>query len=120
MLMQTMEERPSPTRLDFLEKRVDERFDHVDAEFVRIDKRFDQVDQRFEQVDKRFDQVDRQFEQIDKRFDQVAATFARVDDDIRELRGDVKSVQRAVLYGFITTSGIMVTGFLTLAGLQLF
>jgi archaellum component FlaC len=106
MLMQTMEERPTETRLDFLEKRMDERFDHVGAELTRIDNRFDQVDA--------------EFTRIDKRFDQVTENFARVDTDIRELRGDVKSVQRSVLYGFITTSGIMVTGFLTLAGLQIF
>lgn len=48
----------------------------------------------------------------------VAEGFQRVDSDIRELRGEVKSVQRTMIYGFITLSGIMVTGFLTLAGLQ--
>ena len=48
----------------------------------------------------------------------VAEGFQRVDADIRELRGEVRSVQRTMMYGFITLSGIMVTGFLTLAGLQ--
>jgi hypothetical protein len=48
----------------------------------------------------------------------VAEGFQRIDSDIRELRGEVKSVQRTMMYGFITLSGIMVTGFLTLAGLQ--
>ena len=48
----------------------------------------------------------------------VSEGFQRVDADIRELRGEVKSVQRAMIQGFITLSGIMVTGFLTLAGLQ--
>lgn len=48
----------------------------------------------------------------------VSDGFNRVDADIRELRGEVKSVQRTMMYGFITLSGIMVTGFLTLAGLQ--
>jgi hypothetical protein len=48
----------------------------------------------------------------------VSEGFRRVDTDIRELRGEVKSVQRTMMYGFITLSGIMVTGFLTLAGLQ--
>ena len=31
-------------RLDHFEKRVEERFDHVDAEFLRIDKRVDRMD----------------------------------------------------------------------------
>ncbi|HYG96963.1 MAG TPA: hypothetical protein VD741_07625 [Solirubrobacterales bacterium] len=59
-------------------------------------------------------------ERLDDLKDQVVAGFQRVDADIRELRGEVKSVQRIVIYGFITQSGIMVTGFLTLAGLQIF
>jgi hypothetical protein len=59
-------------------------------------------------------------ERLDDLKDQVVLGFARVDSDIRELRGEVKSVQRTMIYGFITMSGIMVTGFLTLAGLQVF
>jgi len=50
----------------------------------------------------------------------MVAGFQRVDADIRELRGEVKSVQRTMLYGFVTMSGVMTTGFLTLADLQIF
>jgi len=57
---------------------------------------------------------------LDDLKDQMVAGFNRVDADIRELRGEVKSVQRTMMYGFITLSGIMATGFLTLAGLQIF
>lgn len=57
-------------------------------------------------------------ERLDDLKDQMVAGFQRVDSDIRELRGEVKSVQRTMIYGFIALSGIMVTGFLTLAGLQ--
>lgn len=57
---------------------------------------------------------------LDDLKDQMVAGFHRVDADIRELRGEVKSVQRTMMYGFITLSGIMATGFLTLAGLQVF
>jgi hypothetical protein len=59
-------------------------------------------------------------ERLDDLRDQMVAGFQRVDADIRELRGEVKSVQRTMIYGFITLSGIMVTGFLALAGLQIF
>jgi len=55
---------------------------------------------------------------LDDLNNRVSEGFQRVDSDIRELRGEVKSVQRTMIYGFITLSGIMVTGFLTLAGLQ--
>ncbi|MGN6664926.1 MAG: hypothetical protein ACTHK6_12090 [Solirubrobacterales bacterium] len=57
---------------------------------------------------------------LDDLKSQVQVGFARVDADIRELRGDVTSVQRTMIYGFLTLAGIMVTGFLTLAGLQIF
>jgi hypothetical protein len=59
-------------------------------------------------------------ERLDDLKDQMVAGFQRVDADIRELRGEVKSVQRIMIYGFITQSGIMVTGFLTIVGLQIF
>lgn len=59
-------------------------------------------------------------ERLDDLKEQMVAGFERVDADIRELRGEVKSVERTMMSGFITLSGIMVTGFLTLAGLQIF
>lgn len=59
-------------------------------------------------------------ERLDDLKDQMVAGFQRVDADIRELRGKVESVQRIMIYGFITQSGITVTGFLTIAGLQIF
>jgi len=59
-------------------------------------------------------------ERLDDLKEQMAAGFERVDADIRELRGEVKSVERTMVSGFITLSGIMVTGFFTLAGLQIF
>jgi hypothetical protein len=53
-------------------------------------------------VDERFDHVDQRFEQVDKRFD-------RLEADMRELR-----------HGLFALAGIMLTGFLTLAGLIVF
>jgi hypothetical protein len=52
-------------------------------------------------------------ERLDDLRDQMVAGFQRVDADIRDLR-------RMVFQGFMTMTGIMVTGFLTLAGLQIF
>ncbi|HWO47231.1 MAG TPA: hypothetical protein VNM41_04150 [Solirubrobacterales bacterium] len=53
----------------------------------------------------------------DERFDdlkeQMVDGFQRVDADIRDLR-------RMMFQGFMTMTGVMVTGFLTLAGLQIF
>lgn len=68
----------------------------------RMDERFDRVDERFKQVDERFKQVDKRFDEVDKRFD-------RLEGDIREIR-----------YGLFALAGMMLTGFLTLAGLIVF
>jgi hypothetical protein len=52
-------------------------------------------------------------ERLDDMKEQMVLGFQRVDADIRDLR-------RMMFQGFITMTGIMVTGFLTLAGLQIF
>lgn len=93
MLMQTMEERPADTKIDRLEKRMDERFDYVDALFSHVDTRF----QRLE----------------------FQATNKQLRDDFqnshRELRADIQAMQRNMLFGFFSLAGL----FLTYAGFQL-
>jgi len=79
----------------------------------RIDDFRENVNQRFDQVDKRFDQVDRRFDLVDNRFEQVDARFDRVEGDIREMR-------QTVVQGFFVLVGVMVTGFVGLAGLIVF
>jgi hypothetical protein len=63
-------------------------------------------------------------ERMDQRFDEVdgrmSEGFTRVVADIREIRRTLDSVQRTMVQGFVAMSGVMVTGFLTLAGLQIF
>jgi hypothetical protein len=50
---------------------------------------------------------------LDDLNQRVSEGFQRVDADIRELR-------RMMFQGFIAMMSVMVTGFLTLAGLQIF
>jgi hypothetical protein len=71
------------------------------------------IDDFRENVNQRFDQVDNRFDQVDKRFDQVDARFDRVEGDIRELR-------QTMIQGFFVLVGLMVTGFVGLAGLIVF
>jgi len=52
-------------------------------------------------------------ERLDDLKEQMVLGFQRVDADIRDLR-------RMMFQGFMTMTGVMVTGFLTLAGLQVF
>jgi hypothetical protein len=60
------------------------------------------LDEFAKRVDERFDRVDERFDAVDQRFD-------RLEGDIRELR-----------YGLFALAGMMLTGFLTLAGLIVF
>jgi hypothetical protein len=52
-------------------------------------------------------------ERLDDLKEQMVLGFQRVDADIRDLR-------RMMFQGFMTMTGVMVTGFLALAGLQIF
>lgn len=52
-------------------------------------------------------------ERLDDLNQRVTEGFQRIDADIRDLR-------RMMFQGFMTMTGIMVTGFLTLASLQIF
>lgn len=100
MLMQTMEERPTDRGIAELKERMDERFALVDARFELIDRRFDDISAEFRRIDSRFDEVSKEFGRIDKRFENV-------ETDIRGIRDDIKSMQRNMLYGFMTLAGII-------------
>lgn len=52
-------------------------------------------------------------ERLDDLNQRVSEGFQRVDAEIRDLR-------RMMFQGSMTMTGVMVTGFLTLAGLQIF
>lgn len=52
-------------------------------------------------------------ERLDDLNQRVSEGFQRVDADIRDLR-------QMMFQGFMTMTGIMITGFVTLASLQIF
>jgi hypothetical protein len=71
------------------------------------DKRLDDLK---ENVNERFDSVNERFDSVEGR---MTEGFARVDSDIREMR-------RTMIQGFFVLVGVMVSGFLALAGLIAF
>ena len=77
-------------RLDDLKEGMNGRFDRVEAE---MKEGFDRVDA-----------------DMKKGFD-------RVDADIRELRGDIKGMQRLMIQGFFGMGTLTVTCFGILAGM---
>jgi uncharacterized protein Yka (UPF0111/DUF47 family) len=91
----------------------------MEMESRSIDKRIDDLNARMSEG---FQRVHREIDGLDKR---MTEGFKRVDGDIRELGGDVKSIDarfdamhRTMMRGFFAIGGITVTLFLALAGLQ--
>jgi len=98
----------------------------MEMESRSTDKRIDDLNARMSEG---FQRVQREIDGLDKRmtegFKRVDREFKRLDGDIRELRGDVKSIDarfdamhRTMMRGFFAIGGITVTLFLALAGLQ--
>jgi len=71
----------------------------------RLDGLDKKVDDGFERVDERFKQLD---EKVDKGFKQVDARFGRVETDIRELRGDIKSLDQKLTRKFDRLTWILI------------
>jgi hypothetical protein len=91
----------------------------IEMESRSTDKRIDDLNARMSEG---FQRVHREIDSLDKR---MTEGFQRVDGDIRELRGDIKSIDarfdamhRTMMRGFFAIGGITVTLFLALAGLQ--
>ena len=64
-----------------LERRMEDRFDAVDARFDRVDARFDRVDARFDRGDARMDGFDERLRAVEIGFgkiDQRLSTIERV------------------------------------------
>jgi len=91
----------------------------MEMESRSTDKRIDDLNARMSEG---FQRVHREIDGLDQR---MTEGFKRVDGDIRELRGEVKSIDarfdamhRTMMRGFFAIGGITVTLFLALAGLQ--
>lgn len=69
------------TDIALLGERMDRRFEAVDRRFAEIDQRFIGIDQRFLALDQRFDRVDRRFDgleaKVDRRIDALDAKLSR-------------------------------------------
>lgn len=112
MLMQTMEDRQATSKeIDRLEERMDERFDRVDAEFGRIDMRFQGLEADIREL-----RSDLKSTAKDSDLKGTAKELrGEMQSGFQELRADIGSLQRSMLFGFFSLAGII----LTYAGFQL-
>jgi len=67
-------------RIDQLDDKFSDKFNHLDHRIDRLDERFNEVDDRLDKVDDRLDKVDDRFDKVDDRFDKVDDRFDKVDD----------------------------------------
>jgi chromosome segregation ATPase len=67
-------------RIDQLDDKFSDKFNHLDHRIDRLDERFNEVDDRLDKVDDRLDKVDDRFDKVDDRFDKVDDRFNKVDD----------------------------------------
>jgi|GEM_PF-2712296 chromosome segregation ATPase len=58
-------------RIDQLDDKFSDKFNHLDHRIDRLDERFNEVDDRLDKVDDRLDKVDDRFDKVDDRFDKV-------------------------------------------------
>lgn len=88
------------------ESWTDQRLDDFAAEtkqrFGKVEGRLDKIDSRFEVVDQRFDAIEHRMKE----------GFGRVDADLRELRTQLASFQRAALQLGVATMVTLAIGFL--------
>jgi uncharacterized protein YaaN involved in tellurite resistance len=120
MLMQTMEERSTSKQIDDLKERMDERFGDVAAEFRQIDSRFESVEADIREIRVDLKSTAQELRQEIKSSAQelrqeMKENSKELRGEIAELRGGMESMQRNMLYGFMTLAGMI----LVLAGIQI-
>jgi uncharacterized coiled-coil protein SlyX len=62
------------TDIALLGERMDRRFEAVDLRFLGIDRRFLGIDQRFDRIDERFDALE---QRVDRKIDALDAKLSR-------------------------------------------
>jgi chromosome segregation ATPase len=79
-------------------RRMDERFDQVDARFKQIDARFEQVDARGAETNARLDQVEARTAELKQHIDKTAAQM-KLDFHlvVEDMRTDIQRVADGVL-----------------------
>lgn len=119
--MEAMRESWTDDRLDYLNRRVEGGFAHVDERIGRfekhVDERFDQlarefrhtqelVSQRFDLTESRLDKMDARFEKVDARFERADVRFERMDERFHALH-------KLIIQGGLGLFGALFVAFLT-------
>jgi hypothetical protein len=94
-------------RDSWTDERLDDLKGSVDSGFRRMDDRFADVDSRFAKVDARFAKVDERFDRLD----------ARLDTEFGRLHSRLDSIMRALAFGAIGFSSVVIAALVAVAKL---
>lgn len=97
--METMTVRQnwSDDRIEGLERKVEEGFNHVD-------RRFEQIDKRFEQIDKRFDRVEHE---MSTRFNAFEVRLGSLEEGFRAFHRTLVTLCIGLFAAFATLFGAL-------------
>ena len=76
---------------DFVEERLEKKFQRIEQRFEQVDKRFDQMDKEFGQVYARFEKTDQNIENMEERImTSVKTEIDRLDSRLDEVVIELK------------------------------
>jgi DNA repair exonuclease SbcCD ATPase subunit len=85
-------------RIDQLDDKFSDKFNHLDHRIDRLDERFNEVDDRLDKVDDRFDKVDDRFDKVDDRLDMIYDQTIRLTLGQTALKMDINEIKSVYNY----------------------
>ena len=85
-------------RIDQLDDKFSDKFNHLDHRIDRLDERFNEVDDRLDKVDDRLDKVDDRFDKVDDRLDMIYDQTIRLTLGQTALKMDINEIKSVYNY----------------------
>ena len=85
-------------RIDQLDDKFSDKFNHLDHRIDRLDERFNEVDDRLDKVDDRFDKVDDRLDKVDDRLDMIYDQTIRLTLGQTALKMDINEIKSVYNY----------------------
>ena len=89
---------PESEILDRILNRIDQLDDKFSDKFNHLDHRIDRLDERFNEVDDRLDKVDDRFDKVDDRLDMIYDQTIRLTLGQTALKMDINEIKSVYNY----------------------
>ncbi|TDP11562.1 hypothetical protein C8C79_13516 [Halanaerobium congolense] len=93
-----VEKMPESEILDRILNRIDQLDDKFSDKFNHLDHRIDRLDERFNEVDDRLDKVDDRFDKVDDRLDMIYDQTIRLTLGQTALKMDINEIKSVYNY----------------------